>query len=298
MEQQNRVCAIVVTYNRSELLRDCLRAIVNQTRPVERILVIDNASTDATPEVMSTEFDQTIFPQIEHVRLPRNIGGAGGFHEGMKRAVEEGCEWLWLMDDDTIPQRDALVNLFVARDRFPEGCHPDVLASKVIWKDGSIHWMNQPWVKVGGSEEAFAAAERGVFPLRAGTFVSLLLHRRFVEEFGLPLASYFLHADDTEYTARILRNNFGVAVPTSVVLHSTATNFGPLEGPPSKFFYYVRNTLWMCSRSRALSFSERIKYLARFFVSLVKYVRRQPQKIAALRSILAGLLRSIVTAPR
>ncbi|MER3603731.1 MAG: hypothetical protein C4298_08345, partial [Thermus sp.] len=86
-----RVCAVVVTYNRKELLRECLETLRGQTRKVDHILVVDNASTDGTEEVLRAEF-----PEVEVLRLPENQGSSGGFHEGMKRAYEEGFDWLWL----------------------------------------------------------------------------------------------------------------------------------------------------------------------------------------------------------
>lgn len=88
-----KVAAVVVTYNRKELLRECLQALLNQTRPLDEIIVVDNASTDGTDQMIPEEF-----PQITHVRLPENIGGAGGFHEGMKLAYEKGHDWIWVMD--------------------------------------------------------------------------------------------------------------------------------------------------------------------------------------------------------
>ena len=107
-----RVCAVIVTYNRKALLKECLEAVLAQTRPPDHVLVVDNASTDGTAEMLREEF-----PQVEVLRLPENQGGAGGFHEGMKRAYEEGFDWLWLMDDDTIPRPEALEALL---ERFAE----------------------------------------------------------------------------------------------------------------------------------------------------------------------------------
>lgn len=85
-----RVCAVIATYNRKELLRECLQSVLSQTRLPDHILVVDNASTDGTQEMLKEES-----PQVEVLRLPENQGGAGGFHEGMKRAYEEGFDWLW-----------------------------------------------------------------------------------------------------------------------------------------------------------------------------------------------------------
>jgi GT2 family glycosyltransferase len=99
------VWAVVVTYNRRALLEQCLDALRAQTRPPDRILVVDNASTDGTAEWVRGQDD------VVALLLDENVGGAGGFHAGMRLAHAGGADWLWLMDDDTIPRPDALERL-------------------------------------------------------------------------------------------------------------------------------------------------------------------------------------------
>ena len=241
------VCAVVVTHNRKEMLRRCLVAVTDQRRRPERVLVVDNASTDGTRELLKLEF-----PAVDVLSLPVNEGGAGGFHEGIKRAHASGAEWLWLMDDDTIPTPDALAELLEASARLAaagplDGVGaPAVLASRVVWRDGSIHPMNYPILERRRMELVVAAAEHGLAPIRSATFVSLLLHRRMVERYGLPLKHFFLWADDIEYTSRIVLGGEGAYfVPASVALHDTAAPENFRTAGPDRFYYHVRNTLFM-----------------------------------------------------
>jgi len=111
--QKEKIAAVVVTYNRKDLLKECLDALLNQTRPLDSIILIDNASTDGTPEFLK-EKGYLDNPKIDYVRLPENTGGAGGFHEGVKRGYEKGYDWLWLMDDDALPEKSSLNNLLDA----------------------------------------------------------------------------------------------------------------------------------------------------------------------------------------
>ncbi len=123
--KKETVCAIVVTYNRKKLLIECLESLQSQTRTLECIYIIDNASTDGTPELLKENgFIQQLPPQpldkpwevehkkngisISYVRMNENTGGAGGFYEGVKRGYEKGFDWLWLMDDDVEPINTAL----------------------------------------------------------------------------------------------------------------------------------------------------------------------------------------------
>lgn len=289
------VCAVIITHNRKDLLRECLTAVIAQTCSVSRILVIDNLSTDGTANMLSEEFSPQRVPQLEIVWLKENRGGAGGFHEGIKHAYRCGLEWLWLMDDDTIPEPSALRELLMARKRFSSDHRPDLLASKVLWTDGSLHAMNKQWIKSSDSAQSFRAAAAATFPLRAATFVSLLLHRRLVEEHGLPIAKYFLWGDDTEYTGRILKEREGVAVPASVVLHKTVINHGSSNVSP-RFYFHVRNTLWMILRSRAFNLRDKITCLSQLVRAIARYLSCAP--VSQYGVLLRGFWDGITESPQ
>jgi GT2 family glycosyltransferase len=249
-----RVAAVVVTYNRRELLAECLDAIAAQTSPPARVIVVDNASTDGTPELLAGRTD------VEEVALARNTGGAGGFSAGIAAARTGDTEAIWLLDDDTVPEPDALAELLRARDDYP-GPRPAVVASRVVWTDGRDHPMNTPRTRPRATRsDVDAAASVGGRPIRSASFVSILLDREAVEAVGLPVAAYFLWNDDFEYTSRLLRDRPGLAVPTSVVVHKTRV-FGSTDvDPGERFFYEVRNKIWMFARSDSLSTMEKVLY--------------------------------------
>ncbi len=239
-----RVCAVVVTYNRKELLRECLTALSAQSRPLDRILVIDNASTDGTPEVVRSEH-----PGADLVELPENRGGAGGFHEGTRLAYEDGFDWLWLMDDDTIPTETALEKLLAAPAELDGLPRALVLASRVILPDGRLHPFNRPPLDQRDPTRTMEAVGRGYMPIRHASFVSALIHRDAVTELGLPRGGFFIWVDDVEFTARVLREHAGYAVPSSVVVHKSSTRGAVHSG--ERYYYAIRNTLFLL-RSGAL----------------------------------------------
>lgn len=281
------VCAIVVTHNRREMLRGCLDAVGSQGRPVDRVLVVDNASSDGTDAMVEREY-----PEADLLRLAANEGSAGGFHEGMKRAHGDGADWLWLMDDDTIPRPDALAELLGAVDRAPRP--PALLASKVVWRDGRIHPMNFPFPERTRVARAIDGAERGLMPLRFATWVSLLVDSGAVERHGLPHKHFFIWSDDVEYTSRVLLGGeLGYLVPTSIALHDTATAHSPESAPPDRFYYHVRNTLYM-ARDRGRHRRDRLVRSWILLASAVQYVLRRPDRAhagAVLRGLRDGLRR-------
>jgi rhamnopyranosyl-N-acetylglucosaminyl-diphospho-decaprenol beta-1,3/1,4-galactofuranosyltransferase len=286
------VCAVVVTCNRKELLLQALAALQAQQRRPDAILVVDNASTDGTAEIVQQEF-----PSAEVLRLQKNVGGAGGFHIGMKVAAERRYDWLWLMDDDTIPETGALHELLRALERFEDEPRPVVLASKVIWSDGLLHTMNPSYVKSGDLEALYRSAARATLSIRSTTFVSCLLHRTAIERYGLPNAGYFIWGDDTEYTARILRSEFGVVVPASIALHKTAKKHTALDATPERYAIHVRNTVWMLLRSPAWERKEKLRQGAGLARWSSRYVFGGTNRRERAAAVLQGLWRGFTSHP-
>jgi GT2 family glycosyltransferase len=274
------VCAIVVTHNRKELLRECLGALEAQERPPERVLVVDNASSDGTTHMLEQEF-----PGVDVLALPANQGGAGGFHEGMKLAHADGAEWMWLMDDDTLPAPRALAELLGARERLDSP--PAVLASKVLWQDGEMHPMNVPGFERRRIERLVDGAERGLVRLRFATFVSLLVAADVVARHGLPLKHFFIWSDDIEYTGRVLRDEPGYLVPSSVAVHLTPDPHTAMSAPPERFYYHVRNTIFII-RGPGRSARDKLVFAWALVSSIWEYLRINLSP-AAGAAILRGL---------
>ena len=249
------VHAVVVAFNRRELLAAALAAIDSQSEPVDRIHVVDNASTDGTVEMVRQRF-----PDVSLHALPVNTGGAGGFAAGTAYALAGSADLVWLMDDDTIPEPEALAELLRAYDGYSGG-KPSLIASKVVWTDGRDHPMNTPRRRPGASaRECRAADEVGCVPVRSASFVSVLVDAAAVRKVGLPEAEFFLWNDDFEFTTRLLRQGIGLYCPSSRVEHRTRV-FGSTSADPGERFYYeVRNKLWTFLRSDGLSVPEKLLY--------------------------------------
>ncbi len=281
MPAEPTVCAVVVTYNRKALLRQCLAALREQTRRPDRVLVVDNASTDGTREMVRDEFGEA-----ELLALPENAGGAGGFHAGLRAAHEGGADWSWLMDDDTIPAPDALAELLAAPARLLET--PLLLSSRALWSDGSLHPMNEPSFK-REPEHFIDSCERGLLPLRMATFVSLLVRRATVERFGLPLAHYFIWSDDIEYTARVLRDGpHGYFVPSSVVEHRTRSAHTAVTETGGRFYFHVRNSLYMM-RGSAWNLREKLSLVWALVFTTQAYLRLNRFRRQSVATVLRGL---------
>ena len=290
----DRICAIVVTRNRKDTLRECLDALNAQLRKPDHIVVVDNASTDGTSEMLEDEFSE-----VELLRLSRNEGGAGGFYWGIRNGYEQDFDLLWIMDDDTIPKVDALAELEYAHMAIREIVGlPLLLSSRVEWVDGTVHPMNFPTINFADQDLLVKLVEIGYLPIRSASFVSLLLHRQAIDKYGLPVKDYFIWNDDVEYTARILRNELGFLVPKSVVIHKTKEKYIPISvSSPERYYYEVRNKIWMLSRSNAWTRKEKIKYGIRMVFDIGKFVRNKKFSPKAIFHIVRGVKDGIFHTP-
>ena len=233
VKSDQSVAAVVVTYNRLALLRECLAALRGQTRAIDEIIVVNNASTDGTAEWLAARPDLTVIHQA-------NLGSSGGQFTGVKAACQRGHNWIWCMDDDTIPQPDALAAL--CRTPGFQDRSAGFLASILVFPDGRIQPSNYPlrpaetWIATAGKDFCVGAS--------SSTFVSVLVNAEVVRTQGLPVTSFFLIWDDTEFTERIGRGRPGFFVLDSIAVHKTPDLGNPGHSTLSrKFLHHQRNRI-------------------------------------------------------
>jgi rhamnopyranosyl-N-acetylglucosaminyl-diphospho-decaprenol beta-1,3/1,4-galactofuranosyltransferase len=282
MVASQRVAATILTRNRRELLREAIRAVLAQTRPTDELIVVDNESTDGTLEMLAREF-----PDLPVVALPENQGATGGFYEAIAAGRRTGADWVWLLDDDSFARPDALAELLDALGRTP--APPLLLCSRVEWRDGTPHAMNRPVVRSNDGQQLADALRRRLLPVRAASWVSLLISTEAVDRVGMPLRQFFYQADDIEYTARILRRGAGYYVPRSVVEHRTPGQHTAIDDD-RRFRFHVRNTVLMI-RGDAWEPREKPRLVwVILWTSLLYLGKNWRNPAAAVRNVVDGLI--------
>ena len=283
----NKICAIVVTYNREKLLKQCIGFLLAQTISCD-ILIIDNASTDNTAEVVK-EFTDS---RISYCNTGENIGGAGGFNLGMRKAVEAGYDYVWVMDDDTFARPDTLEQFLIA-DQKLNGNY-GWLSSKALWTDGSICAMN---CQTGISGKDITDFSQEHIPSSRATFVSLFIKNKTIVKYGLPIKEFFVWADDTEFTQRVSKKENCYVISKSVVVHAMTANAAAdiVHVDVSRIprcYYQIRNHCYI-SRTKDKNFGT-AKYLYRQVKNVLKIILfskdfRWKRLNVLLHSVVAGV---------
>lgn len=293
---RGHIHAVVLTYNRRELLLQNLTALSQQTRPLDSILVLDNGSTDGTSEAVSA----LALPNVVYKRLERNIGVAKGFIAAVQAAFDDPrADWIWLMDDDMVPSRTALAELVNAFDRNFSGPEQiGFLMSQAV--DGQGRAVNVPTIDARPRSVDEAPGwgrllDQGIVAIRQAALVALLIPRSTYRTFGNLNPEFVVWGEDADFTSRICEQRPGLLVGASKVTHLRAKP-GELsiftEDDPrrvAQFFYLYRNMLYL--RRRFVGPHAYVAGLVRFSMDVSKLAYRREWKKASIaaRGILAGL---------
>ena len=243
------VVAIVVTYNRKLLLQQCLRNLLGQTQPCD-IAIVDNASSDGTLSMLKAS-GLLDHPRIHYLRIEENKGGAGGFQRGVSFAMSRNWRWFWLMDDDALPDSDALENLFKYATN-----SQNVYGSVALDRNNGGGQTSMSWpvqLLRNGEHINQIANLSDVETVYYIPFLGFFIHRSLIKRIGLPDGDFFINADDLEYSLRARNNNAKLLlIKSSRIQHPIAKiitfQFGKYKLvyrvlPTWKMYYEVRNKI-------------------------------------------------------
>jgi GT2 family glycosyltransferase len=212
------VGVVVVTYNRADLLEGMLAGLAASERLPDLVVVVDNASTDRTPEVLAAATN----PGLVVVRSPENLGGAGGFHLGMRTAHERGVDRIWLMDDDVVPAPTCLSRLLATDEPCLMAVREDT-SGRLVEKAATRFDLRNPLAvrpKTGMVETDYGSRDRmpELVELENVAFEGFMVRREVVDAVGLPDPSYFVFYDDVDYAVRIRRAGYRIWAVRDAVL--------------------------------------------------------------------------------
>lgn len=242
------VASVTVAYNAAKALPRQIDALLMQTRPLQEIVVVDNASTDGTAAMLSERY-----PQVTILRMSENVGQAGGWSAGLSyAALRKRYNWIWTFDNDSVPETDTLKALLDGVETF--GSEVGIVAPMPIHRETATCYTPYLWRDgfVKPSEELLCQ------PMWfAGMVIAsgCLIRRDVVEKIGLPRSDFFIDIVDLEYCLRARSHGYKTAVISRARLGHEVGNGRKIDllgykrlwtnQPPFREYYISRNLTYL-----------------------------------------------------
>lgn len=236
------VAVIVLNWNRKDDTLRCLESIEQSRYPAFDTIVVDNASVDDSVPAI-----RTAFPEMRIIQNCENLGYAGGNNVGITAALNEGYDYVLVINNDTIVAPDALKRLVRVAEREPEA---GIVAPAICYLDdpervwsagGTINW-HEGIVRMSYIDTLAANLPAAAYPTDHVTGCCLLLRAGALRRAGLIDRRFFLYFEETEWCVRIARSGYTILVePAARIWH----DISPAEqtGSPAIAYYMTRNQL-------------------------------------------------------
>jgi GT2 family glycosyltransferase len=253
-KQATQIAAVTTVFNQIEGARKCVESLLAQTTPLAHLCVLFNgtAKNGAIADAFAETFRQE--PKVHVLRSPENIGNAGGVKLAMRAGLDLGAEWIWIVEDDALPHRDALERLLAA------GMNTDCVYGSLIvdskWNDLAFSCGA---IAEDGSQRIISTnaqlPDSNSFQVR-GAWLGALIPRQIIDAVGEVNADLFIRGEDEEYPARIRQAGFRFfCVKDSIIEHPGmrhkhlaigGVNFFYETGvAPWKAYFLIRNHVYV-----------------------------------------------------
>jgi len=291
--KRSNIVAIVVTYNRKELLLNCITNLLEQSERVD-IIIVDNNSSDGTKsDLISKRLLEN--HKVSYLYLNENTGGAGGFNHGLNYAIQQGWDWFWLMDDDAEPDKNALKNLKKIANN-PNHIYGSSAISSV---DKTIKLCFP--VKVIKSNHVMILDDyKELAPIQQVAwlpFLGFFIHRNLVKKIGYPDKNFFIRNDDIEYAERAKKSGAEIYLTKESVIHHpfqptitynlVGKKFYYRSMAPWKVYYEIRNKIIIAKRHYTIW--RGLKSLTGASLQVMMSIALEKEKIDYLRSYYKGI---------
>jgi len=271
---KSRVAIAIVTYDRLEMLRECLAAAARQGVRADEIIVVNNGSTDGTTEWLSTVAEITVVNQ-------GNVGASGGFSRAMREGYNRGHDWILCIDDDVMLCPNTLEMLLASPVAKPE--EVGFLACRVVGRSGCTYMTPPPADPFPVSYDTITAG--GYVRVAFANFAGFMVSRAAIQKRGLPIKEFFIWEDDREYSERLSRVMPCYLILGSVVVHHQGRDGRGFRG---KQLLQARNR---AARILISDTTLRLKVwrLVKYGAWLINMITRHGYPVMCLRSAFVGL---------
>jgi GT2 family glycosyltransferase len=248
---QPTVSIIVLNYNGRDDTLACLRSLEHLTYPNVNVIVVDNASSDGSADAI-----RAAHPQMTLIETGANLGFTGGNNVGIRRALDQGADYVMLLNNDTIAAPDTITLMIEVMEADPTiGVSGPMIyyysAPETIWSaGGQIDWSRGVTAMIGVNEED--KSQFGLTPRRVDfvTGCALLVRREVWEKIGLLDDQFFMYYEETDWCVRASRAGYKIVhVPQAMLWHKISIE--ERAASPRTYYYMTRNRLLFLRNSRA-----------------------------------------------
>jgi GT2 family glycosyltransferase len=284
-----RVAVVILSWNGLEDTLDCLSSLERVDYDELSVIVVDNGSTDGTAEAVRREH-----PDAELIRSERNLGFSAGNNLGLERALADGAEYVFLLNNDTLVDPGFLTTLVDEARRRPDAgalC-PLVLYADppdVIWYAGARF---DPRRGHNGKQTGYGERDSGRFreveEVERATGAAMLVPRAVLEEVGLLDESLYFFVEDVDWSLRMRANGLRLyLVPKARIRHRVSRGSGG-ENTPNLAYYGMRNTLEVCHRHGPHEGPAALRRDAEIVLAQILHARRGRHPVQNLRAAVEG----------
>ena len=304
-----KILAHIHTFNDEQVIDLSLRSVLAQTYPVDKIILVDNASTDHTLD--------RLFPEIVSIlRHTHNLGTSGAVVAGMKYALEHQFDWIWIFDADSAPRPDALAKLVAFYRSLSSQQQARVQRLTSLAIDPSPHSPYHGIVYTpGGYQYVKPHSADDVYECDGTIWSGSLFKVESIRGIGLPDADYVLDWGEFAYGYHGLKNGLKTYVVQSSIMdhnidgvstswihhtvHWGPLHFNVMEFPLFRLYYIIRNSLYFWLYEYQERTPRLYVHLLKEWVWIPKHiiklilVRRGAELWACLRSIWDGVSKNM-----
>jgi GT2 family glycosyltransferase len=295
MTRKLSIASVTVATNAAEVLPTQLDALLRQSRPLEEIIIVDNGSTDSTVEMICHRY-----PQITILALGQNLGVGGAYAAGLSyAALDKKHDWVWLLDDDSVPEGDAMEQLllgYVLSEQ--QERKTGVVACVAAHGESGLSYRGLLW-RGRLLQPKTEVLQQPIWFVDATISSGSLVQREVVESVGLPRADFFMDFVDIEYCLRIRRHGYEIAMVRDSVLHHTLGTprvFQFLgykkawsDHAPWRQYYIIRNHTYVVWQSYP-RLASKLLMLARLASHGMASLLFSENRLESLRMMLLGFL--------
>ncbi|MGP9076919.1 glycosyltransferase family 2 protein [Geobacillus thermodenitrificans subsp. calidus] len=273
---EKHVAIIILNWNAYDDTFECLKSLEHLTYPYFHVFLVDNASQDGSFNKLQQDYNEgKLQLDITFIQTGKNLGFAGGNNVAIKKAYEQGYQYFWMLNNDTVVDPNALTSLVEVLEKEEK---VGIVGSKIyyygtnkIWfAGGKVNTWTGKTKHIGIKEEDIGQYNRQI-EVDYITGCSLCFRKEVVEDIGYMLEDYFLYFEETDWNIRASQNNWYVKfVPHSIVFHKiSASSGGEMNPAPYVGYYNIRNSLVFIKRTQP-----NYKLLVAFVYSVWKIIKK------------------------